>query len=293
MTIDPSPGPAARPGNFEGEASLPDQASFPGEDGSSEEDDLRVSLSQLSQLASGRLDLEVMLESVARLAVQAIPGADGAGLTLIEADRSNTIVASAEFVSEIDDIQYSLGQGPCITAAATGQTVSSGSLGGDARWTHFGARVARLGVHSVLSLPLIAPDGVVGAMNIYAHPKNAFDERAARVGEWFSIPAAIAVQNAQVLAQTKRLAAQLQTALTHRAVVDRAIGILMSRSGVTEAEALTRLRTMSQHDHEKLAVVAGRIVEEAVRRARARQSHQAPDPSARIENTRHRPGHHR
>ena len=52
---------------------------------------------------------------VATYAVRAIPGADGAGLTL-EDDRANTIVATAAFVSEIDDIQYGIGQGPCITA---------------------------------------------------------------------------------------------------------------------------------------------------------------------------------
>jgi AmiR/NasT family two-component response regulator len=89
------------------------------------------------------------------------------------------------------------------------------------------------------------------------------------------VPAAIAVQNAQVLAQTKRLAAQLQNALSTRAVVDRAIGILMSRSGVTEHEALERLRGLSQHEHQKLAVVAQQIVDEAVRRARARHGERA------------------
>ena len=45
-----------------------------------------------------------------------------------------------------------------------------------------------------------------------------------------AVPAAVAVQNAQVLAQTQRLAAQLQSALETRGVIDRAIGIMMSRS---------------------------------------------------------------
>jgi hypothetical protein len=154
----------------------------------------------------------------------------------------------------------------------------SGSLGGDARWSKFGARVARLGVHSVLSLPLITPRGVVGAMNVYAHPKHAFDAIAADIGEIYAAPAAVAVQNAQVLAQTKRLAAQLQNALSTRAVVDRAVGILMSRSGVTENEALERLRGLSQNEHQKLAVVAQQIVDEAVRRARARHGERPTSP---------------
>lgn len=237
------------------------------------EDELLHALNSLAHLPTGQVDLKTSLTSVARLAVEAIPGADGAGLTLIERGHSDTIVATATFVAEIDAIQYGLGQGPCISAAATGGTVMSGSLGGDDRWTKFGAQVARLGVHSVLSLPLVTPGGVVGAMNVYAHPKHAFDDHASRLGELFAAPAAIAVQNAQVLAQTRRLAAQLQDALINRATVDRAVGIFMSRSGVSEGEALERLRTLSQHEHQKLPVVAQQVVDEAVRRARSRKEH--------------------
>jgi GAF domain-containing protein len=235
-----------------------------------EEEDLRESIVALSRLASDRLPLEGLLTQVATYAVQAIPGADGAGLTLLEHDRADTIVATAPFVTEIDDIQYGMNQGPCISAAREGQTVLSGSLGADPRWPRFGGRVARLGVHSALSLPLITPDGVVGAMNVYAHGKSAFDDRAAELGQIFAAPAAIAVQNAHVLAQTRRLANQLQSALEVRGVIDRAVGILMSRSGSTEHEALQRLRSLSQHEHRKLAEVARQIVDEAVARARAR-----------------------
>ena len=44
----------------------------------------------------------------------------------------------------------------------------------------------------------------------------------------------------------------------------------MSRTGGTEAEAMERLRELSQAEHRKLAVVARSIVDEAVRRANAR-----------------------
>jgi GAF domain-containing protein len=251
------------------EAGSPEGAPRADERRRSEDDDLRTSLAGLSRLASSRLSLEDLLTRVATYAVRAIPGADGAGLTLLEDDRADTIVATAPFVREVDDIQYGLGQGPCITAAKEGRTIISGSLGGDHRWPRFGGRVARRGVHSVVSLPLIAPDRVVGAMNVYAHAKDAFDDRAAELGEIFAAPAAIAVQNAQVLAQAQRLATQLRAALETRGVIDRAVGILMSRTGSTEQQALDRLRSLSQQDHHKLAVVARQIIDEAVRRARA------------------------
>ena len=235
-----------------------------------QEDDLQDSLNSLARLAMRELNLEHLLTRVAELAVQAIPGADGAGLTLLEEGRSSTIVSTASFVRDIDDIQYGLMQGPCVSAAAEARTVMSGSLGGDQRWPQFGSKVARMGVHSAVSLPLITAEGVLGAMNVYAHAKHAFDDRAAQLGELYAAPAAIAVQNAQVLAQAQRLTAQLRTALETRAIIERAVGIIMSRSGVGDHEALQRLRTLSQHDHLKLPLVAQRIVDEAVRRARSR-----------------------
>lgn len=236
----------------------------------SESDDLRDSLLALSQLATGQLGLKSALTHVAELAVRAIPGAEGAGLTLLEQDRADTMVSTADFVTEVDAIQYGLGQGPCISAAAEARVVHSASLGGDARWPAFGSRVARLNVHSALSLPLITPEGVVGAMNIYAHPKNAFSERAFELGQLYAVPAAIAVQNARVLAQAQRLAEQLQSALSTRTAIDQAIGIMMSRSGSSADEAFDRLRTLSQTQHQKLHLVAQTVVDQAVRRARSR-----------------------
>src|ERR1700722_2756981 len=195
--------------------------------------ELRASLVDLSRLVidGGEDGLQDLLRHVAAFAVRAIPGADGAGLTLLENDRPDTIVASADFVKEVDAIQYGLGQGPCITAAAEGRTMMSGSLHGEKRWPRFGPRGAQLGVHSVLSLPLMGPGGALGAMNIYGHVKDSFGQRSIELGELYAVPAAISVRNAQVLAQTKRIASQLQAALMSRSIIDQALGIMVSRSG--------------------------------------------------------------
>jgi hypothetical protein len=60
-----------------------------------EDADLAMSLAALSRLSSGRLGLEDLLTEVAAGAVRAIPGAEGAGLTLLETDRGDTIVKTA------------------------------------------------------------------------------------------------------------------------------------------------------------------------------------------------------
>ena len=54
-------------------------------------------------------------------------------------------------------------------------------------------------------------------------------------------------------------------------MIDQAVGILRSRSGGTADEAFARLTHISQTENVKLSAVAERLVEEAVRRARARR----------------------
>src|SRR6201995_2059337 len=193
--------------------------------------DLRAGIDELAGLVAGSLGLPELLAEVSRFAVHAIPGADGAGVTLLRVDRTDNMVealaASARFVAAIDEIQYvTLKEGPCITAALERRTVRSGSLGGEKMWPRFGPRVGRLGVHSALSLPLLLSDRVIGAINVYAHGKDAFDEHAAELGELFAKPAAVAVHNAQVLAHAMALTAQLQKELSTRTVIDQEIGLI-------------------------------------------------------------------
>jgi hypothetical protein len=104
-----------------------------------DEADLQAGIGKLAGLVAGGLGLPELLGEVASFAVRAIPGADGAGVTLLRADRADNMVAaiaaSASFVAEIDEIQYvTLHDGPCVTAALERRPVRSGSLGGEKLW---------------------------------------------------------------------------------------------------------------------------------------------------------------
>ncbi|MEP7179161.1 MAG: GAF domain-containing protein [Pseudonocardiales bacterium] len=229
-----------------------------------EDDDFRQSLVALSRLTTSRLELRDVLTRVAQSAVLAIPGADGAGLTLVQAGRAETVVASAPFVAEVDSIQYRINEGPCITSAARARTVHSGKLEADPQWPHFGPRIEHLGVHSALSIPLRTAESVLGAMTVYSYATDAFDKRGVRIGELFAVPAAVAVENALVVAQANLLASQLQIGLTNQAAIDQATGILMSRLGCSADQALNQLRQTGQSENETLHATALRIVEGAV-----------------------------
>ena len=237
--------------------------------------DLQEGLRGLAGMVSGSLGVEELLSEVAGYAAHAVPGACEAGVALLQ--RTNevtqivTLGATADIVRTIDQIQYKqLAEGPCISSMHTGRPMVSGSLGNDDRWPRFGGRVARLGVPSALSLPLVVQGRVIGAINAYSRERDAFSEHAVRLGERFAGPAAVAVHNAQLLVAASTKAAQLQAALTSRAVIDQAIGILRSRTGGSADEAFGRLRQISQSENVKLSLVAQRLVDQAVRRAHAR-----------------------
>lgn len=238
--------------------------------------DLHAGLRGLAGMVAGARAVFELLGEVAEFAAHAIPGVDGAGIALIDADQGRLKLqigtATAEFVREIDTAQYGeLNEGPCITCLESRRTTVSGSLGSDSRWPHFGGRVARMGVHSVLSLPLMLGERMIGAINCYATSHDAFGEHAVQLGSQFAGPAAVSIYNAELLAGARERAEQLQRALVSRTVIDQAIGIIRSRSGANAEVAFARLVRMSQAENVKLRVVAARLVEEAVRRAQARR----------------------
>ena len=246
-------------------------------DGTGDDDaGLHAGLVELAGLVTGIQSLNEVLASVATYAVHAISGADGASVAVLRDEHpSHRVVArssSHPLVAQIDDLQYdTLDEGPGITAAVEGRTVRSGSLGGERLWPRFGPRVGRLGVHSALSVPLLLPEQVVGALTVYAHAKNAFTDHATYLGEQFASPAAVAVHNAQVLAKAQELTIQLRAALSTRPIIDQAIGLLRGRTGETAEESFSRLRELSQAEHIKVIVVAQRLVDQAVHRARGRR----------------------
>jgi len=237
--------------------------------------DLHAALSGVATIVAGGRGVVDVLHDVAEFAVRAIPGVDGAGVTMAESSPGTPEVqawaVTADFVREIDMVQYQeMHEGPCITCMQSRRPAVSGSLGSDGRWPRFGGRVSRLGVHSVLSMPLLVGDRVIGAINAYAYRRDAFGEHAVQLASQFAGPAAASVCNARLLSNAHDRTENLQRALVSRTVIDQAIGIIRARTGASAEEAFDRLARISQSEHTKLRDVAERLVDEAVRRARAR-----------------------
>jgi hypothetical protein len=197
---------------------------------------------------------------ISALAVQAVPGAGGAGLTLLKEGRPDTTAATADFAHEVEAIQYALGEGPSITATVQRRTVHSGSLATERQWPRFARQANRLGVHSALSLPLVIQTRVAGTVNVYAHPGNAFDERSIVAGEAFARSAAAAVDTADVRRRQSYVAAMLQSQLATRREIDRAVGAMMARYGCAAEDAGDFLRAIARFRRETPSDVAVMII---------------------------------
>ncbi len=239
--------------------------------------DLSPALMKLVQIPLGQVDLASVLHSIAHVLHESITGVDGACIRFVEADRADVVAGTEKFATELERLQDELGEGPSLSAAAGAQPVMSGSLGGEPRWSRFGPRAGRAGLHSVLALPLrVEPP--LGAVTLYAKAKNAFTDPVAQRAQLVTAAASAVIANAQQLAAANRLAASAHWAMTEGAVVERAVGILMSRRGSGPDEALTALRDLSQRQNVKLAELATSMVDEAARRARDRSIIAGPVP---------------
>jgi GAF domain-containing protein len=227
--------------------------------------ELLDALHQLSSLLDTEDALEKTLNTVVDLSVATLPGCDGAGVTLRVKGKDTTAAASDEYTLEIDRIQYSSNEGPCVAAVEDGEFKQIASVSEETRWPEFCRRAAEKGFRSSLSLPLKL-DGTVGALNIYAKTENAFDEKAIAVAGVFAKQATIALHNAQTYNAARRVADQLNEALKTRDMIGQAKGILMEREGVSEDEAFEMLKTISQNANVKLRDIAHRLIEEKEKR---------------------------
>jgi uroporphyrinogen-III synthase len=100
----------------------------------------------------------------------------------------------------------------------------------------------KAGLASLLCAPLIARDKVIGTINIYTREQRIFSDDEIGFVKIVAHQAAIAIENARLMAETLEMKRALET----RKLVERAKGILQTRHGLSEEEAYLRLRNESR-----------------------------------------------
>ncbi|MBW0108417.1 GAF and ANTAR domain-containing protein [Pseudonocardia sp. KRD-182] len=211
---------------------------------------------------------------VTSVAAETVPGCAGAGLTLVdEGGAPSSSGASDEVVLRADDLQYSLGEGPCLTACADRLLVRVDDLGAEHRWPRWARDAAALGLRSAMSAPLVAGDRALGALKVYSAVRGAFQERSARVLALLGAQAAIVLAHAGSAQAAGRLSEGLRSALRSRDVINTARGVVMERRDVDGDRALAVLIAAGRHEGRTLHDVAVDLVRPGSRGRRP------PDPS--------------
>jgi GAF domain-containing protein len=206
-------------------------------------------LSTMARQMQAEPDRAALLRRLVDTALMEIDGAEWAGISAIERRKVRTEAASDEIVERIDELQYRLEEGPCLTSLREAETVRSEDLAAEDRWPRFAAAAVEQGVRSMMCVQLFVEGDNLGALNFYAGRPGRFDDYDESVAMLLAAHAAIAIQGHKV-------EAGLRTALSARDVIGQAKGILMERYKLTDRQAFTMLVTASQHTNRKLRDVA-------------------------------------
>ncbi|WP_050515022.1 GAF and ANTAR domain-containing protein [Streptomyces rimosus] len=166
------------------------------------------------------------------------------------------------FGPELEDMQYTLGEGPTLDAARTRRTVIETDLGAapGSRWPLFAPAACRTPARAVIAVPLLLGAATAGVLTGYRTAPGPFPERQYQD---FARFARVALE-LLLHTPTHALADGTQGPDLHRAAVHQAAGMLTAQLDVSIDEALVRLRAHAwRHDlpllHVARAIVSRRL----------------------------------
>jgi len=114
----------------------------------------------------------------------------------------------------------------------------------------------RTGLASLLSVPMLVGQKVIGTLNIYTSQKRTFTTEEIGFAKAVAGQAALAFENARLISET----IEMKRTLEARKVIERAKGILQHRNGVTEEQAYLDLRSESRRLRRPMRDLAEAIV---------------------------------
>lgn len=192
--------------------------------------------------------------SLAAACVRSLP-VSGVGLALMTDDGPAGIVAATDGAArELEELQFTLGEGPCVDASQTGRPVLQPDLARTAplRWPAFAGGALEAGVRALFAFPLRVGAIRVGVLDLYrdrAGPLST-DELAEALS--FADAATLLLLHEQA----STAAASAVPVLDDRAEVHQATGVVSVQAAVGLAEALVLLRARAFADERPLGDLA-------------------------------------
>ncbi|MGY1631437.1 ANTAR domain-containing protein [Geodermatophilus sp. SYSU D01186] len=217
-------------------------------------------LAELSALPIDDDDRTRLLTRMAVLVRGAVPSATGVSITIGSPAEPQQLGSDSALAQEFDGRQLEAEQGPCWEAHVRGAVVVTPDVATDERWPRLRDLPGDPKVRAVLAIPLREGEQAVGVLNVYAEQVGVFGQDGRRIAELVAAVVGGVLQSATERAALQTLAANLEKALTSRAVIDQAKGVLMAHLGVDADEAFARLVALSNRHNVKLRDLAQLVV---------------------------------
>lgn len=216
---------------------------------------IATALTEAAKAINSPRSLEQTLDAIVAAARDNVPGFDHVGISVSHRDgKIETLAGTDKFVWELDQLQYEVGQGPCVESIRSEPVVVVEHARHEQRWPEFIPRAVTLGLRAQLALRLYTEEETLGGLNLYSTSSDTVEDDAIQAAELFATHAAIALGRA-------RYEHQLNEALGSRKVIGQAIGIVMERYEINEDRAFHFLVRASSTSNVKLRDIAQEIVD--------------------------------
>jgi hypothetical protein len=192
----------------------------------------------------------------------------GAGIMLMSGERPRGSLCTTNTVSAlIEQLQYGLGEGPCVDAYRQDRPVLEPDLAHPTtlRWLAFAPPAIEAGVLAVFGFPLQVGSVRLGALNVYRDRSGPLTDEQHADALVMSDVAAQAILLLQAKAPPGKLAAELEEGADFQYVVHQASGMVAAQLEVSVTQALIRLWAHAFGNGRPLAEVADDVVARRLR----------------------------
>ncbi len=211
-------------------------------------------------------DRDLGLDIGARLCATCVDvlGVTGAGIMLmIDGENSSSLGVSDPTIGVVEELQFTLGVGPCIDAVHTGQPVLEPDLAHPSvhRWPGFAGPAVEAGVGAVFGFPVVSGAVRLGALDVYLDRPGALDDT--QLADAVALAGLIGDTVLAIQANTAPglVPEQFEASVEHRAVVHQASGMLSAQLEISVQDALARIRAYSYAEGRLVNDVARAIVQ--------------------------------
>jgi GAF domain-containing protein len=211
----------------------------------------------------GELETQRLCEACAD-----ITGVTGAGIMLMSGEIPRGSVCSTDPVSSlIEQLQYELGEGPCLDAYHQDRPVLEPNLVHPvvSRWPAFTGPAVDAGARAVFGFPLQVGAVRLGALNLYCDAPGPLADDQHADALLVADLAARALLLLQAGAPAGTVASELEAHADFQYVVHQASGMVAAQLEVTVAQALIRLRAHAFGNDRSLTDVARDVVDRRLR----------------------------